>query len=232
MLSVAWRLLRDPNIGRCKVVAFAYERRIHDLCQSVGKAITIVQRCAMPGPLAELQMSRASRLRLIRRHRLDPDAGRLHEVVKPSLGLFRRNLFQPTQHNRGLHQIGGGHDRLVVGSDASGIIPSILLLTEDGDDGRTVDHDHVGNPWSSYPRISSGLWPVSASAANSPPIFIRLAATRSVRERRRSLARRSRRANVTADVRLSPVSLASSDASLCASSFFMFRCIGFLMVEM
>src|SRR5882757_3375725 len=55
---------------------------------------------------------------------------------------------------------------------------------------------------------------------------------RSVRRRRRSRARRSRSASVTAEVKLSPVSLASSVASLWASSFLMFRCIAFLMVEM
>src|SRR5882762_8516363 len=51
--------------------------------------------------------------------------------------------------------------------EESCIIPCILLLTEDGDDGRTVDHDHVGNPCSSYPRISCGR---VASAKKVSPI--------------------------------------------------------------
>src|ERR1700676_942365 len=93
------------------------------------------------------------------------------------------------------------------------------------------DDDHVGGPSSSYPRISSGLRPVSASAAYRLPIFINLAAMRSGRGRRRSRASRSRKASVTADVKLSPVRSASSLASLWASSFLMLRCVGFFMVE-
>src|SRR5207237_4461821 len=91
--------------------------------------------------------------------------------------------------------------------------------------------DHVGNPCSSYPRISSGLRPVSASAAYRPPIFINCAAMRSGRRRRRSRARRSRKARVTAEVKLSPVRSASSLASLWASSFLILRCIAFFIVE-
>ena len=36
--------------------------------------------------------------------------------------------------------------RIVVGGDASSMIFGILLLTEDCDDSRAVDHDHVGKP--------------------------------------------------------------------------------------
>src|ERR1700730_16606296 len=106
-----------------------------------------------------------------------------------------------------------------------------MLLAEDGDDRRAIHHDHFGSPCSSYPRISSGLRPVSARAAYRLSIFINCAAMRSGRRCRRSRASRSRKARVTAEVKLSPVRSASSVASLWASSFLMLRCMAFFMVE-
>src|ERR1700676_3395227 len=107
-----------------------------------------------------------------------------------------------------------------------------MLLVEDGDDRRAIHHDHFGSPCSSYPRISSGLGPESARAAYRLPIFINCAAMRSGRRCRRSRASRSRKAKVTAEVKLSPVRSASSVASLWASSFLMLRCMAVLLVEM
>ena len=55
-----------------------------------------------------------------------------------------------------------------------------------------------------FVRAPSGI---RQRAANRWPIFINRAATLSVCRRRRSRAKRSRNASVTADVRFSPVSL-------------------------
>jgi len=49
----------------------------------------------MSGPFAEPDMSRSGRTGMFLRHRLDPDARRFDEVVKPSLGLVGSNFFNP-----------------------------------------------------------------------------------------------------------------------------------------
>jgi hypothetical protein len=64
-------------------------------------------------------------------------------------GPYRRGTAASRQHDRRLHDAGGGdHGILLIRQYLCEVI-SIGFALHDGDDGRRIDRDHAGRPFSS-----------------------------------------------------------------------------------